>query len=1092
VALADDLQERERQAGNTSDNLDPAQQHYDEQFDKIAQAEEDRDFDDIIADNYGDDASDEKVDAHGDTIQRNYNADEPEDSREDLENREQNPDSLYKSGADATSGLRGGIASWLARNGRRYGASGGVLGILGVGMIVISVTLSPAALFATIEKSLTNDGSDFSRTNSTAWKAYRGSLFKSECTGSKLKCKLTTATKKLLTNFVENRFKVKGIIVGADGKEVSGGEREIKPDDMEEGQTAKLTAVEYPNGVVARSGPEMDAEDSRSVDSRRYSLRALQDKSSSFFTEKFDKVLKKYGLSKGSIAKKNSRPPEDEEAKKKVVDEAKKTADGKVEKGLDKFSKGAGLVTGPITTGCTVYNTLRIVVGIVKAKWIADVVKFAFPFVQIASKIADGSATDADFDEIVGRADQLTWYQNDKYTDELAAKDPENAAKIRAKKNLTATDSQGLRMAMYGDTSKLLDFTKDYTTGGIGSIKTLGEGIEEFQSALGGKQNIREVCINAQRGQVVEGIAQGVACVLGSTLTFGLAAAVCVLKGAATSLILNAAQDAITSYIVERLVKALMSADLPSDLRGVDAGNALATGMGLMLGRTSWGYGLKPAKSADEVRDFISMTNDDYYKDYIEIAMDDAKRNPFDLYNEYSFASVLSASLNPYISGKKTGYSFATNAFTVITNAFNPKTSALHSQPSLMTNTEENLKHRLSINNNGEAVCPDSDKYDAKLVCDVMGRTVGITSKRVLGWLDQMANNDVTPLLETIDYMQQAGKYKDVGKTNEYDDSNKPEMGRVNQEYTPNKEGGTRDETCDDADNLFDQNCEDSEQPSIKEDGTVVENSQYDLYKKYCTEDRELDAGSSEVTLEEGSSKFQDWTTMKQCAKDSMMMDRFQLYMIICEGAYSMANGNICTSSPAVASVNGDACSLLNNPNIIYVNDGTKKGLKEICETGHSINSCGNTNYTLDQELMNIITTLSSKYKVWLNNFGFKYDRFSCDTGQHPKGKAVDLNGIEKLDGSGRAGGPDWGGITYSDPKQVKVIQDYASDWLAGIDHSHGGVGQKGCGGGRDSNPAFNPTFPAGSVNVNGAAFFEDSCDHLHIDVRDRGGPSVL
>lgn len=904
MAVADDLQERERQAGNASDSLDPAQQRYDEEFNNTAKAEEDREFDDIIAANYGDDTEDEKVDAHGDIIRRNYNADEPENSRDELEDKEKNPDSLYKSGDDATSGLRGGLASWFARAGKKYGASGGVLGILGIGMIVISVTLSPAALFATIEKSLTNDGSDFSRTNSTAWKAYRGSLFKSECTGSKLKCKLTTATKKMLTNFVENRFKVHGIIVDADGQEVSGGEREIKPDEMKDGQTAKLTAVEYPNGVVAKSGPEMDAEDSRSTDSRRYSLRALQDKSSSFFTGKFDKVLQKYGLSKGTIAKKDSRPPEDEAAKKKVVDEARKTANEKVEKGLNKFSKGAGLVTGPVTTGCTVYNTLRIVVGIVKAKWIADVVKFAFPFVQIASKLADGSATDADFSEITGRADQLTWYQNDKYTNELAVKDPENAAKIQSKKNLTATDSQGLRMAMYGDTTELLDFTKDYTTGGIGSIAIIGEGINEFQEAFpGGRAGIRTTCINAQRGALVEGGIQAITCILGGAVTLGLAAAGCIAKAVAFTVAGNIIQDKIMDYIIQALVKRLMTADIPSDLRGVDAGNALAAGMGLMLGRTSWGYGLKPAKSADEVRDFIAMTNDDYYKDYIEIAMDDAKRNPFDLYNEYSFASVLSTSLNPYISGKKTGYSFATNAFTVITNAFNPKTSALHSQPSLMTNTEENLKHRLSVNDAGEAICPDSDKYDAKLVCDVMGRTVGITSKRVLGWLDQMAGGDTAPLLETIDYMQQADKFKDAGKTNEYNDSNKPEMGRQNQEYTPNNEGGTRDETCDDADNLFDQNCEDSEQPSIKEDGSTVENSQYFLYKKYCTEDRELDAGSSEVTLEEGSSKFQDWTTMKQCAKDSMMMDRFQLYMIMCEGAYSMANGNACTETQALASV---------------------------------------------------------------------------------------------------------------------------------------------------------------------------------------------
>lgn len=1077
MALADDLQEREQQAGNTSDNLDPAQQHYDEQFDKIAKAEEDRDFDDIIADNYGPGAEDEKVDAHGDTIRRNYNADDPEDSREDLENREQNPDSLYKSGADATSGLRGDIVSWLSRNGKKYGASGGVLGILGVGMIVISIFLSPAALFATIEKSLTNDGSDFSRTNSAMYRAFRGGLFSGECTGSKLKCKFVTMTKNQLQKWTDNRFKITGTVVDADGKQVSGGEREIKPDDLKDGERVKPTAAEFPNGTKVTTNAQFEAETDRHIESRRWSLRVIQDKTGPFFTAKFNKVLSKFGLSKGSIAKKDSKPPEDENKKRTQVESEKEKAKSKVTAGLDRFTKGAGLVTGPVSVGCTVYNTLRIVVGAVKAKWIADVVAFAFPFVQYAAKLADGSVTDADFEDLEGRANQLVWYPNAQYTKELADKesDPEKKKKIEEKQDLTATDSQGLRMAMYGDTTALKDFTEDYTTGGLGSVAALSAGIKEFQDAFpGGRQGIREACITAQRGDLAGGAAQIVLCAISGTLTLGLALTVCALKTAATVAAFYVATQVLIDQGTELLIKALATADIPSDLRGVDAGNALAAGIGLMLSRSSLGYGLKPAKSADEVRQFISMTNDSYNEDVTEIAKAEARDNPFDLYNEYSFASTMNQSLNQYIdTGRKTGFAVVTNMLSVISNTLVPSARALHSQPSLMTNTEDNLNHRLNVTN-GQAKCPDTDKEDIGVVCDWSGRIVGVTSSTVLQWASQMANGDPKPLYDTIDYMQQQGNFKDVGEKSEPD-------------------GGTYDETCANYDNIVSGviggGCDDSKERSINDDGSTVENSQYSKYKKYCTEDRAMDIGSADETIESGTAKDQDWVSGKQCAKDSEMMDRFAFYFNMCEGMYSMANDeetcyNAGSSQPT--SANGDACSLLNNPNIIYVIEGTKQGLKEICETGRSVNSCGNTNYTLDQELMNILTTLSSKYKVWLNNFGFKYDRFSCDTGQHPKGKAVDLNGIEKLDGSGRAGGPDWGGITYSDPRQVKVINDYASDWLAGINHSHGGVGQKGC------SSSFNPRFPSDATNVNGAAFFADSCDHLHIDVRDRGGPSAL
>lgn len=1064
MASADELNKQE-QAGNTFDDKNVGQQQSDALFNKKPTQDE-RDIDDIVDDNdYSKNPTNTK-ELGGDVVNKNYNADE---NREDIQEREQQP-SLYNQ--DSTKGVRGGLASWFARKGKKYGASTGVLGILGVGMIVISVTLSPAALFATIEKSLTNDGSDFSRTNSTIWRAYRGTLFKGDCTGSKLKCKFTTATKKQLSKWVENRFKVTGVIVGADGKEKSGGEREIKPDEVKEGERVKMSAVEFPNGVKATNNREFEGETSRNIESRKWGLRVVQDKAGSFFTEKFSKgVLGKWGLSKGAIAKKNSRPAETEDQKKKQINDAREKANSKVSGALDKFTKGAGLVTSPVTTGCTIYNTLRIIVGTVKAKWVADVVKFAFPFVQIASKLADGSATDADFDEITGRADQLVWYQSDKYTEELASKasSTEDKTKILSKKNLSGTDAQGLRMAMYGDTTKLLDFTKDYTTGGIGSVAALGDGIKEFQDAFpGGRQGIRTTCINAQRGALIEGGVQAITCILSGAVSLGLAAAGCIAKIVATTVAGNILQDKLMDYITQELLKRLMSADIPSDLRGVDAGNALAAGMGMMLSQTSLGHGMKPAKSAEEVKNFIAMTDQNYYQDYTDIAMQEAANDPFDLYNQYSFASILNTSLNPYISGHKSGFATITNMLSVIKNTFMPSVNALYSQPSLMTNSEANLNHRLNVIN-GKATCVDYDKYDIDVACDWSGRIVGVSSQQVLKWSLQMASGNTDPLEDTLNYMQQQGKFKDIGSKGE-------------------KDGGTYDETCASFDNAFSATfgagCDASKKPSINEDGSVVDGSQYSLYKKYCTEARQLDIGSSEEALETGTEKDQDWMTGKQCAKDSEMMDRFALYFNLCETQYAMANdATDCVSegSTQVTTGSGDACSLINNPNIVYVNEGTKKGLQEICDTGHSVNSCGNTNYTLDQELMNVVTTLSSKYKVWLNNFGFKYDRNSCDTGQHPKGKAVDLNGIEKLDGSGRAGGSEWGGITYGDPKQVKVINDYATDWLASIDPSHGGVGQKGC------SSSFNPTFPANASNVNGAAFFNDSCDHLHIDVRDRG-----
>lgn len=1076
-----DLKQREEQAaGNSDDSLNPGNRHYN---DSVATKKEGDSSDEYDEKSFGKTKSGEYTDAHGDKVKANYNAG-AEDDREALNDAENNPE---KPTNDSTSGARSGLAGWLAKGGKKYGASGGVLGILGIGMIVISVMLSPAALFATIEKSLTNDGADSSRTNSSMFRAFRGGLFHGECTGSKLKCKFVTGTKQLAKKFTDSRFKINGTVVDSDGKQTSGGEREIKPDDMKEGQRFKLSSIVFPNGVRATSNAAFESETKRSVESRKSALHVVQDKTGFFFTDKFNTgVLKnKFKIpSKGTIAAKDSMPSERDKAGDQVrteVENAKKKTST-----LSLFSASNGVTTAA-STACTAYNVVRVAVGAVKAKWILQVVTFALPFVQIASKLADGSATDQDREEIEARANQLVWYPSANYTKQEIEKVNANSdldeeekqqeiANLEGKQDLSATDAQGLKMAMYGDTSALKDFTLNYTTGGMAGAIVLSQIINQIQGTLG-KENIRDTCIAASgAGYVLQGM-QAAGCLAGGAATFGLVTLLCFTKQAAALAVFLAASYVLVDAATEALIKALMQADISSDLRGVDAGNALAAGIGLMLASSSMGSGLKPAKTATEVKQFITMTDDVYNQDYTEIAKHDAIQDPFNLYNQYSFASILNSSLNPYIAGKNTGYSVLANGLSIIKNAFNPSASALHSQPSLMTNNEANLNHRLNVVN-GQAECPDMEKQLIGIVCDWSGRMVGVTSPRVLEWANQVSNGDMTPFYDTIDYMQQEGKYKEIGNYGEADTDG----------------AGTFDDTCNNLNDvlaaIFAASCDDSRKPSINDDGSVVEKSQYSMYKAYCTEARELDLGSSAEFMESGSDKDQKWYTGEQCANDSMMMDRFAFYFNMCEVAYAMANGETdCVkegpSKSTITQGSGDACSLMNNPNIVYVNEGTKKGLKEICETGKSVNSCGDTNYTLDQELMNVITTLSSKYKVWLNNFGFQYDRNMCGGGEHPKGKAIDLNGIEKI-GGGKAGGPDWGGITYGDPKQVAVIQEYSSDWLAAIAPNHGGVGQKGCSGN------FNPKFPANAVNVNGAAFFADSCDHLHIDVRDRGGASAL
>ncbi|MFZ2545308.1 MAG: hypothetical protein WAW80_04990, partial [Candidatus Saccharimonadales bacterium] len=722
-----------------------------------------------------------------------------------------------------------------------------------------------------------------------------------------------------------------------------------------------------------------------------------------------------------------------EKIKKETIESGKfKTA---IEKVNEKVSKSNPLQMS-ISAACAVYNVARITTATVKAKYIFDLVNFSFPFIQAASQIYYYGSVEPELVEYLG--DRLTWYDKNE-TQADGKKNP--------KYGLTAMDSQGLQMAIYGDFTKLKDFTAQYTTGALGATIMVSSIISSIQNMVGGKENLHNICVTNSN----IGLASSVFC-----LSNPLSAVVCGGSTIAAMFIAPIVANEAVKQLSEPAIKFIADANLTSSLKGVDAGNALAAGVGLMLMKSSMGYGLSMASSVDDVTKFISATDNEYYQYGEELARYEAKSTPFDINNQYSFIGQIASAFNSYRSSDGTIFSQLLNGFSTISSPLTKLStaSALYSQPSNMTLEDGSAENRLNkqvVDSSGKvtSTARDSDLEQIGAVNDWSGRPVYITNNAVLKAMNDQATGKNTAVADTVDYMVSNEYIKDDGA--------------VNTEKTDNK---------------------------------------YQKFKDYCTEDRIDPPGTSSESILEGNADDQNWHDGEKCVykkdrktDEQTMLNNFAIYYNMCEAQYPTAESSIggeevtsCSESKTTTpkSANGDACSLLNNPNIIYVNDGTKRGLKEICETGHSINSCNDANYTLDQELMNIITTLSGKYKVWLNNFGFKYDRYSCGGGQHPKGKAVDLNGIEKLDGSGRAGGPDWGGITYSDPNQVAVINSYASDWLSGIDHSHGGVGQKGC-----SN-SFNPVFPAASTNVNGAAFFADSCDHLHIDVRDRGGQSVL
>ncbi len=1004
-------------ADNESDSLKPGQDGFDDIVNHLQDVEERGDY---IADNLYDTPDTEPLD-------------ESSRARDDIQNKEENlnPPQNETINTSTPSRLQG-----LLNGFKNNGAMFSIAGLLLAGGIGGSVLLAPAALLSVLEKTLTNHNSNDTRANIMMRRAYVGGLLNGkDCKGGGIACKFTTMSEEQKKRWEKNGFKVHG---------------EATPDGR-----FKPSALEFPDGTKVTTGKDFDAHASSDLNARKAANLVMNPRASTFVEAKSKfkaKVLSKLKL---SIDKKMTSGTGDKEERTQamaddmnsrteaVVDNDKNSRIAKLREkmtgsshakaAIDKYKskltgfKGASTGADAVSFACTAYSLVRASIAGVKLYYYQDLIRFAIPWMQLAAQ----QYTYGDVDpELMDYAmSRLTWYSTD----------PNDASY-----NKTALDSNGMRSVLYGDLDKLTEAAKHYTTWYMTAAVAGSDTVKKIEDFAGGKENIRSVCSIANG----VGTVTSVACLSNPISALGCAGVVVGLVVFGEDIV-----KYVTGELVDDAMKRIADADLTSDLKGVRLGDAISSGIGLLLLQKGMGSGMRIATSAAAVNGFISATDDSYYRYVDEIALDNARKNPFDINNSYSVASQLAVAFNQYKLSNNALFGNVINLLSVSSSSFtslvSPQSHALYSQPSELNRGGINAV-TTSLNR-----CEDDDLESLHIECEWQGKPILIVRDSTLKKIEAQADGDTSMIENVVNYMTSKNYINEDGSTK--------------------KDNGDTD---------------------------------YSLYQEYCTENRIYPLGVSDTDYSEvssGANKKLAWEIGAMCAGISVdtgeeesedvqtMLDNFFIYYNMCETQVALADNvdNCYSAAGSPTSGNGDACSLLNNPNIVYVHggngEGTKKGLKEICDKGSSVNSCGKSGYVLDQELMDVITTLSSKYKIYVNNFGFQYDRDSCDTGQHPRGKAVDLNGIEKLDGSGSAGGSGggWFGINFSSA-QIPTLNQYTTDWLAAIKPSHGGIGQLGCGAG------FSPTFPANATNINGAAFFPDSCDHLHIDVRDRGDPSAL
>lgn len=213
------------------------------------------------------------------------------------------------------------------------------------------------------------------------------------------------------------------------------------------------------------------------------------------------------------------------------------------------------------------------------------------------------------------------------------------------------------------------------------------------------------------------------------------------------------------------------------------------------------------------------------------------------------------------------------------------------------------------------------------------------------------------------------------------------------------------------------------------------------------------------------------------CKIDSEEKANYALYMIDKRVLSTMdedqATTNPSTQSDSGSAITGDVKSLaqqiLDNPNITLSggswNSGstTPKSQIEATASGQSaIPSVVTTSYSrdLDPRILKVILTVAQKHKITVTSL-IRTQMTAGGYSKHPYGKAVDLSPIGSCN-------------TGASSECIQAINEIMD---ANILPAGGGFGQTSCSTERSA--------LAAAINAKGLTSFDDTCNHLHIDLGD-------
>lgn len=811
--------------------------------------------------------------------------------------------------------------------------------VLLLGGAYISV-LAPNIMLVNIKDLYTNDLADATTALSKySLKMIGFKIGKADC-GNKdtIKCKLTTMSRNQKDTLERHGFKVNGEKVEEDNR-----------DDNDQGNDKKesrwkVSGIEFPEGAGTANDAESYAKLADSSDKVRYLTNGVWNPKSSFFMDtRFKQRIKdQFDLTKVATTYGTTEKEVDESFNKSMqgggekIDKAGqgafslKTLAGDGKNGLKDTSKTIsnlansyyGLQCAYYTMGKVAYNNAK------KAKQVS-VARFAMQYLKAADQIKSG-IHGIDRGEIVINtlSGKLAWSSDGGYAGA-------NATDESMYRHIVLRESfgdAGMGVLYQGDSFDIIGkmlpawlplFVTAKAVKGIGG---LSGNLTAAPADISAKT--RDYCIDGQKDSTktrnkpndcpaltISGTPPPM---IGAVAPIAATSdRICPMppKGCCWMMYptTRATADVVMPYVAEQFISAVSgwadnaAKSFTADTKGEAASIAVFAGTGEILGDMAMSRGMRPADK-DSLKEYLAEKAKVDQK-YEQTARYAASKEPFNIYNQYSFAGSLIRSLGAAPSSRPTIFSTFTSVLSLV--------------PASVKKLDGNAKAIYNLQpdelDTSRLKCPDAEYLN-----------IGIDADATCNVRYSMSSGDMDAnMKDVLDYMLK--EHSDITKKNV--DELKKRLDET--------DNGADTQDKQDVQRQYDEAKEANGKPFIDEKtGAPIKNSEYDKFIRYCVDRRDpwgrtgLDVRRDELpedekqkrhdskdpdgnqvgtegmgseyeliykaaymAVTEGAAADQDWYTGKKCLEESEMLKNFRAYTMGCSVDGSFAGSIDCTEA---------------------------------------------------------------------------------------------------------------------------------------------------------------------------------------------------